>query len=126
MSVQLPTEISDMIFQRRQSGDTGGLRQMTDGCFSVLCESLKRRLDRLENRDRVVRCDCGWEIETGYAVAVGLATLEAKRLFLIAIGIFVEWNVLRFSGGLVPLVLTVLSATLGVPAALGAVFTIHK
>ncbi|XP_046619783.1 uncharacterized protein LOC124304969 isoform X1 [Neodiprion virginianus] len=97
------------------------------GGIACLCNGLSKRLKPVEKpREAAASCECGWEVETGHAIAVGLGILEGKRLFLLAVGIFAEWNVIRFAGGLVPLILTVVSACLGGPAAFATVFAIQK
>ncbi|KAK9309390.1 hypothetical protein QLX08_000881 [Tetragonisca angustula] len=65
-----------------------------------------------------VPCNCGWEVRFGYGVAVTLAIFEAKRFFMLILEIFAEWQIIRFAGGLRPVVFTLVNVSLGLPTAL--------
>ncbi|KAK1132985.1 hypothetical protein K0M31_014349 [Melipona bicolor] len=65
-----------------------------------------------------VPCNCGWEVRFGYGVAVTLAIFEAKRFFMLILEIFAEWQIIRFAGGLRPVIFTLVNVSLGLPTAL--------
>lgn len=65
-----------------------------------------------------VACNCGWEVRFGYGVAVTLAIFEAKRFFMLILEIFAEWQIIRFAGGLRPVIFTLVNVSLGLPTAL--------
>ncbi|XP_050464370.1 uncharacterized protein LOC126858242 [Cataglyphis hispanica] len=71
-------------------------------------------------------CTCGWDVKFGYGVAYTLAVFEAKRLFVIALEIFAEWQVIQFAGGFQPIALILAEVTLGLPCALITVRTIRR
>ncbi|XP_072743835.1 uncharacterized protein [Anoplolepis gracilipes] len=71
-------------------------------------------------------CTCEWNVKFSYGVAFTLAVFEAKRLFVLALEIFVEWQVIRFAGGFQPIALTLAEVTLGLPCALVTVRTIRR
>ncbi|XP_028044956.2 uncharacterized protein LOC105838909 [Monomorium pharaonis] len=71
-------------------------------------------------------CTCGWEVKFGYSVAFTLAVFEAKRLLVLALEIFAEWQVIRIAGGFQPVALTLADVTLGLPCALITVRTIRR
>ncbi|XP_003696467.1 uncharacterized protein LOC100867021 [Apis florea] len=73
-----------------------------------------------------VPCNCGWEVRFGYGVAVTLAIFEAKRFFMLILEIFAEWQIIRFAGGLRPVVFTLTNVSLGLPTALITVRNIRK
>ncbi|KYM95293.1 RDS/peripherin-like protein xRDS36 [Cyphomyrmex costatus] len=73
-----------------------------------------------------VRCTCEWEVKFGYGVAFTLAVFEAKRLLVIALEIFAEWQVIRIAGGFQPVVLTLADVALGLPCALITVRAIRR
>ncbi|XP_043273336.1 uncharacterized protein [Venturia canescens] len=75
--------------------------------------------------DNRIICNCDGELRLGYGVAVSLAIFEAKRFCLLALELFLEWQVIRFAGGYRPVVLTFVDISLGFPCALAAVFTIR-
>lgn len=85
-----------------------------------------------ENRSLILRrrsersCTCGWEVKFGYSVALTLAVFEAKRLLVVALEIFAEWQVIRFAGGFQPVALTLADVTLGLPCALITVRAIRR
>ncbi|XP_076284210.1 uncharacterized protein LOC143210861 isoform X1 [Lasioglossum baleicum] len=68
-------------------------------------------------------CNCGWEVKFGYGVAVTLAIFEAKRFFMLILEIFAEWQIIRFAGGLPPVILTLVNVSVGLPTAL---FTVRS
>lgn len=70
-------------------------------------------------------CNCGWEVRFGYGVAVTLAIFEAKRFFMLILEIFAEWQIIRFAGGLRPVILTLVNVSMGLPTALITVRTIR-
>ncbi|GAB1868985.1 PRPH2 protein [Camponotus japonicus] len=71
-------------------------------------------------------CTCGWDVKFGYGVAFTLAVFEVKRLLVLALEIFAEWQVIRFAGGFQPVVLTLAEVALGLPCALITVRTIRR
>ncbi|XP_070160356.1 uncharacterized protein [Polyergus mexicanus] len=71
-------------------------------------------------------CTCGWDVKFGYSVAYTLAVFEAKRLLVIALEIFAEWQVIQFAGGFQPVVLISAEVILGLPCALITVRTIRR
>ncbi|KYN30023.1 hypothetical protein ALC57_00533 [Trachymyrmex cornetzi] len=73
-----------------------------------------------------VRCTCEWEVKFGYGVAFTLAVFEAKRLLVIALEIFAEWQVIRIAGGFQPVALTLVDVALGLPCALIIVRAIRR
>ncbi|KYQ53848.1 hypothetical protein ALC60_07207 [Trachymyrmex zeteki] len=73
-----------------------------------------------------VRCTCEWEVKFGYGVAFTLAIFEAKRLLVIALEIFAEWQVIRIAGGFQPVVLALVDVALGLPCALITVRAIRR
>ncbi|XP_067205175.1 uncharacterized protein [Linepithema humile] len=73
-----------------------------------------------------INCTCGWEVKFGYGVAFTLAVFEAKRLFVLALEIFAEWQVIRLAGGLQPVALILAEVALGLPCALMTVRTIRR
>lgn len=58
-------------------------------------------------------CVCEWEVKFVYGVAFTLAVVDAKRLLVLALEIFAEWQVIRFAGGLQPVAFTLMDVTLG-------------
>lgn len=90
------------------------------------CEARPGSRSLSHDVNRGIVCNCGWELRLGYGVAVSLAIFEAKRFCLLALELFVEWQVIRFAGGYRPVVLTFIDITLGFPCALAAVYTIRK
>ncbi|XP_012145230.1 uncharacterized protein LOC100880085 [Megachile rotundata] len=72
-----------------------------------------------------VPCNCGWEVRFGYGVAVTLAIFEAKRFFMLILEIFAEWQIIRFAGGLRPVIFTLINVSLGLPTALITVRSIR-
>ncbi|XP_054011664.1 tetraspanin-6-like isoform X1 [Hylaeus anthracinus] len=76
-------------------------------------------------RNARLPCNCGWEVRFGYGVAVTLAIFEAKRFFVLILEIFAEWQIIRFAGGLRPVVFTLVNVSLGLPTALITVRTIR-
>ncbi|KAG5312879.1 PRPH2 protein, partial [Acromyrmex insinuator] len=73
-----------------------------------------------------VRCTCEWEVKFGYGVAFTLAVFEAKRLLVIVLEIFAEWQVIRIAGGFQPVALTLVDVALGLPCALIIVRAIRR
>ncbi|XP_025988703.1 peripherin-2 [Solenopsis invicta] len=73
-----------------------------------------------------INCTCGWEVKFGYGVAFTLAVFEAKRLLVLALEIFAEWQVIRIAGGFQPVALSLADVTLGLPCALITVRTIRR
>ncbi|KYN32994.1 hypothetical protein ALC56_12628 [Trachymyrmex septentrionalis] len=73
-----------------------------------------------------VRCTCEWKVKFGYGVAFTLAIFEAKRLLVIALEIFAEWQVIRIAGGFQPVALTLIDIALGLPCALIIVYAIRR
>lgn len=71
-------------------------------------------------------CRCDWEIRIGYGVAVSLGVFEAKRLFVIVLEFFLEWQIIRLAGGFQPFILTVIGIILGFTCALSIIYTIRK
>ncbi|XP_011251222.1 uncharacterized protein LOC105248252 [Camponotus floridanus] len=71
-------------------------------------------------------CTCGWDVKFGYGVAFTLAVFEVKRLLVLALEIFAEWQVIRFAGGFQPVALTLAEVALGLPCALITVRTIRR
>ncbi|KAG5321878.1 PRPH2 protein, partial [Pseudoatta argentina] len=65
-----------------------------------------------------VRCTCERQVKFGYGVAFTLAVFEAKRLLVIVLEIFAEWQVIRIAGGFQPVALTLVDVALGLPCAL--------
>lgn len=70
-------------------------------------------------------CSCGWEVRFDYGVAVTLAIFEAKRFFMLILEIFAEWQIIRFAGGLRPVIFTLVNVSLGMPTALITVRSIR-
>ncbi|XP_017883021.1 peripherin-2-like [Ceratina calcarata] len=70
-------------------------------------------------------CNCGWEVRFGYGVAVTLTIFEAKRFFMLILEIFAEWQIIRFAGGLRPVIFTLINVSLGLPTALITVRSIR-
>lgn len=58
------------------------------------------------------------EVKFIYGMAVTLIVFETKRLFVLALEMFSEWQVIRFAGGFRPVALTLMSATMGLSCAL--------
>ncbi|XP_029176083.1 peripherin-2-like [Nylanderia fulva] len=83
-----------------------------------------------DNRRRINRknpsCTCEWHVKFSYGVAFTLAVFEAKRLLVVALEIFAEWQVIRFAGGFQPIALTLAEMALGLPSALLTVRTIRR
>jgi len=73
-----------------------------------------------------ISCICGWEVKFVYGVAFTLAIFEAKRLFVLALEIFAEWQVIRFAGGFQPVAFTLVDVTLGLSCALITIRTICR
>ncbi|KAL0124553.1 hypothetical protein PUN28_006417 [Cardiocondyla obscurior] len=73
-----------------------------------------------------VSCTCKWEVKFSYRVAFTLAVFEAKRLLVLALEIFAEWQVIRIAGGTQPIALALADITLGLPCALIAVHIIRR
>ncbi|KAM0728836.1 hypothetical protein ACS0PU_005091 [Formica fusca] len=71
-------------------------------------------------------CTCGWDVRFSYGVAYTLAVFEAKRLLVIALEIFAEWQVIQFAGGFQPVALILAGVTLGLPCAIITVRTIRR
>lgn len=70
--------------------------------------------------------DSEWEIRFGYGVAVSLAILEAKRLFLLVLEMVIEWQVIKFVGGSQPVLLTFVDIAIGFPSALAIIHFFRK
>ncbi|OAD60392.1 RDS/peripherin-like protein xRDS35 [Eufriesea mexicana] len=77
-----------------------------------------RRSNVVLKKNARVPCNCGWEVRFGYGVAVTLAIFEAKRFFMLILEIFAEWQIIRFAGGLRPVIFTLVNVSLGLPTAL--------
>ncbi|XP_047369800.1 tetraspanin-6-like [Vespa velutina] len=71
-------------------------------------------------------CNCGWEGKFIYGVSLTLAIFEMKRFFMLLLEIIAEWQVIRFAGGLRPVILTLLDIIVGLPTAMLAVRIIRK
>nr|XP_031833454.1 tetraspanin-6-like [Nomia melanderi] len=84
-----------------------------------------RRSNVVFKRKERLPCNCGWEVRFGYGVAVTLAIFEAKRFFMLVLEIFAEWQIIRFAGGLRPVILTLVNVSMGLPTALITVRTIR-
>ncbi|KAK2580308.1 hypothetical protein KPH14_012547 [Odynerus spinipes] len=86
--------------------------------------------DRLDpiifKKVEAISCNCGWEVRFGYGVALTLAIFEVKRFFMLILEMIAEWQVIRFAGGLRPVVLTLLDVILGLPTAVLAIRVIRK
>lgn len=85
-----------------------------------------RRSNVVFKRKARVPCNCGWELRFGYGVAVTLAIFEAKRFFMLILEIFAEWQIIRFAGGLRPVVFTLVNVSLGLPTAMITVRNIRS
>ncbi|XP_034177886.2 uncharacterized protein LOC117603149 isoform X1 [Osmia lignaria lignaria] len=83
-----------------------------------------QRSKRFKKNARVP-CNCGWEVRFGYGVAVTLAIFEAKRFFMLILEIFAEWQIIRFAGGLRPVIFTLINVSLGLPTAMITVRSIR-
>ncbi|XP_078041069.1 uncharacterized protein LOC144472157 [Augochlora pura] len=84
-----------------------------------------KRSNVVFNRNERSPCNCGWEVRFGYGVAVTLAIFEAKRFFMLILEIFAEWQIIRFAGGLQPVVFTLVDVSMGLPTALITVRSIR-
>ncbi|XP_076382922.1 uncharacterized protein LOC117221206 isoform X2 [Megalopta genalis] len=84
-----------------------------------------KRSNVVFNRNERSPCNCGWEVRFGYGVAVTLAIFEAKRFFMLILEIFAEWQIIRFAGGLQPVVFTLVNVSVGLPTALITVRSIR-
>ncbi|XP_015439678.1 PREDICTED: RDS/peripherin-like protein xRDS35 [Dufourea novaeangliae] len=84
-----------------------------------------RRSNVVFKRNERLPCNCGWEVRFGYGVAVTLAIFEAKRFFMLILEIFAEWQIIRFAGGLRPVIFTLMNISLGLPTALITVRSIR-
>ncbi|CAK9814922.1 RDS/peripherin-like protein xRDS35 [Anthophora quadrimaculata] len=84
-----------------------------------------RKSNAVYKKNARVPCNCGWEVRFGYGVAVTLAIFEAKRFFMLILEIFAEWQIIRFAGGLRPVIFTLINVSLGLPTALITVRSIR-
>ncbi|XP_043581939.1 uncharacterized protein LOC122567470 isoform X1 [Bombus pyrosoma] len=85
-----------------------------------------RRSNVVFKKNARIPCNCGWEVRFGYGVAVTLAIFEAKRFFMLILEIFAEWQIIRFAGGLRPVIFTLINVSLGLPTALITVRSIRS
>ncbi|XP_043485391.1 uncharacterized protein LOC122513188, partial [Polistes fuscatus] len=86
------------------------------------------RLDPIifKKRIQTIACNCGWEGRFVYGVSLTLAIFEMKRFFMLLLEIIAEWQVIRFAGGLRPVLLTLLDIIVGLPTAILIVRIIRK
>ena len=93
-------------------------------CSCSLTDSSTK--DQIHSKNPCVISNCNWESNVGYGVAVGLAIFEAKRLFLLALEMFAEFQILQFSGGIKPIIYSFIDVIVGIPCALAGVYSIRK
>lgn len=91
-----------------------------------LSTSSSARNNQIYSKPYCSLCNCDWELKIAHGLAVSLAILEAKRLFLLALEMIVESAVLLFSGGIKPLIFSFVDVFLGFPCALAVVYSIRK
>ncbi|XP_033228356.1 peripherin-2-like isoform X3 [Belonocnema kinseyi] len=91
-----------------------------------LSTSNSARNNQIYSKPYCSLCNCEWEMKIAHGLAVSLAILEAKRLFLLALEMIVESAVLLFSGGIKPLIFSFVDGFLGFPCALAVVYSIRK
>ncbi|KAI4490358.1 hypothetical protein M0802_010735 [Mischocyttarus mexicanus] len=92
------------------------------------CKCGGGRLDSIifKKRIKTIACNCGWEGRFIYGVSLTLAIFEMKRFFMLLLEIIAEWQVIRFAGGLRPVLLTLLDIIVGLPTAILAVRIIRN
>lgn len=72
------------------------------------------------------RAAANWETRFGSGAAVSLTVLEVKRLLLLTIEILVNSRAIRFSGAMIPVLMSFVDVALGFPIAIAAVHAFRK
>ncbi|KAK0182008.1 hypothetical protein PV327_000182 [Microctonus hyperodae] len=78
----------------------------------------------IDNYRRFYFCD--WESNIGYGIAIFLSIFEAKRLLIIILELFINWNVIRMAGGYQPVIFSIIDIFLGFIIAIKSIITLRN